>query len=146
MFYAVSEFEGADGGAGHVMSNRGAVVLAVLGALLGLLALHPLSAAYAGVAPHPVAVTAVPASAPAASSTPDAGAGHIVGCPESPADGLPAPLSPSRDDDRPMPTLVGRVAATAPAEWASALRSPITAEPPALAGTRLLIGICVSRT
>ena len=130
------------------MVQRGGVALTLLAALVGLLALHPLSSAYARAEAHP-AIATVSADAPSVAPTvgvPGGGA-HTAGCPESPADGHAAPIAQLRSDEhRPA-----QIAVVVPTLQRSQPSGPSPATAPALTGSvlsgaRLLIGLGISRT
>lgn len=126
------------------MSQGRAIALVALAVLVGLLALHPLSSAYAGPVPHPG--TGAVATAQARQAPVIDGSGHAAGCPETSTDAHPAPLTPSRDHERAALPVVDVVPVSGPMGPIGAHPTSGVQEPVAPAGARLLIGLCVSRT
>ena len=131
------------------MVQRGGVAVALLAALVGLLALHPLSSAYEGSVGHLVVATAsadvLPSVTPTA-GVPGGGA-HTAGCPESPADSHAVPIAQVRTDEHeppPAPVVVPALDRSPPT-GPSPTAVPVP-ETSVLGGARLLIGLGISRT
>ena len=130
------------------MVQRGGVAVTLLAALVGLLALHPLSSGYERPETHPATASAS-AALPTLTPTMDGpGDGaHTAGCPDSPADSHAAPIMQVRQDEHgPAPTAVVVPALDrSPPPGPSPVAVPVP-ETSVLAGARLLIGLGISRT
>ena len=130
------------------MVQRGGVVVTLLAALVGLLALHPLSSAYQGPEAHPVAATAfadLPSPTPTMSASGEGA--HTVECPDSPADSHAVPVTQVRPDEHgPTPTTVAVPALDRSPQTGPSPEAVPVPEASVLAGARLLIGLGISRT
>lgn len=147
MFYAVSEFDGVTDETGRVMVQRGGVAVTLLAALVGLLALHPLSSISAGPETHPsvaTVVTDVPSLTPMIGAL--GGDAHTADCPESPADSHAAPVAQVRHDEHGSAPAAVVVPALdlSPPTGPSPAAEPVP-ETSVLAGARLLIELGISR-
>jgi hypothetical protein len=148
VFYAVSEFDGFADETRRVMVQWGGVAVTLLAALVGLLALHPLSSISAGPETHPVAATAfadVPSLTPMVAASGDDA--HTAGCPVSPADSHAAPAVQVRHDEHGPSSAAVVVPALdrSPPSGPSPAAEPVP-ETSVLAGARLLIELGISRT
>lgn len=130
------------------MVQRGGVAVTLLAALVGLLALHPLTSTSADPETHLVTATAF-ADAPSLTpmmGVPGAG-GHTAGCPESPADSHTTPVvQPRHDEHGSAPAAVVVPALDRLPPGGASLAAEPLPEASVLAGARLLIELSISRT